>query len=88
MKDEGFIQDLKQLSRLLDGVISKPHTYIKENRNTHTAVVLVTVANSADVTLGSFNIPSGDSAIIVKGSSDQVFAGHVGVTLSPINTRV
>ena len=56
--------------------------------NTHTAVVLVTVANSADVTLGSFNIPSGDSAIIVKGSSDQVFAGHVGDTLSPINTRV
>mgnify|MGYP003115476323 FL=1 len=56
--------------------------------NTHTAAVLVTVANSADVTLGSFNLPSGDSTIVVKGSSDQVFAGHVGVTLSPINTRV
>ena len=56
--------------------------------NTHTAAVLVTLANSEDATMGSFNLPSGDSAILVKSTSDQVFAGHVGVTLSPINTRV
>ena len=40
MKDEGFIQDLKQLSRLLDGVISKTHTYIKENRKVRKLISL------------------------------------------------
>ena len=56
--------------------------------NTATAAHLVTIANSGDTTLGSFNLPGGDSMIIVKGSSDQVFAANVAVTLTPINTRV
>lgn len=32
MKKEGFITDLKKLSRLLDGVTERTHTYIQENR--------------------------------------------------------
>ena len=32
MEREGFITNLKKLSRLLDGVTERTHTYIQENR--------------------------------------------------------
>ena len=32
MKKEGFITDLKKLSRLLDGVTERTHAYIQESR--------------------------------------------------------
>ena len=49
---------------------------------------LVTIANSSDTTLGTFNLAGGDMVVLVKAASDQIFAANVGVTLSPVNTRV
>ncbi len=40
MKDEGFITDLKRLSRLLDGVISRTHTYIEESKKVRKLISL------------------------------------------------
>tara|TARA_B100000131_G_scaffold312592_1_gene346856 strand:- start:229 stop:498 length:270 start_codon:yes stop_codon:yes gene_type:complete len=51
-------------------------------------VHLVTVTNSSGTTLGSFNLPGQSDVVLVKGSSDKIFAANAAVTLTPINTRV
>jgi len=48
---------------------------------------LVTVANSADVTLATFTLAAGEVSIIRKNPDDQIFAAHAEVKGAPVVTE-
>ena len=45
---------------------------------------VVTVANAADVTLGSFTLADGEVTIVKKDTTDQIFAAHAEVLGAPV----
>lgn len=47
--------------------------------NSGSAMRLITVANAADTTLGSFTLAPGEVTFIRKNKTDQVFAAHAEV---------
>ena len=57
--------------------------YVRIFNNTAT-VQLVTVANSADVTLGTIKVSAYGSEILKKDPSDQIFAGAATVFGTPV----
>lgn len=48
---------------------------------------LVTVANSADVTLATFTLAAGEVSIVRKNPLDQIFAAHAEVLGAPVVTE-
>jgi|TARA_B110001454_G_scaffold218817_1_gene248066 hypothetical protein len=55
--------------------------------NSGTTVRLVTVANSADATLGTCSLAGGEVIVLKKGSTDQVFAAHAEILGTPVLTE-
>ena len=55
--------------------------------NSGTTVRLVTVANAADATLGTCSLAGGETIILKKGNTDQVFAAHAEVLGAPVLTE-
>ena len=55
--------------------------------NSGTTVRLVTIANSADVTLGTCSLAGGETIILKKGNTDQIFAAHAEVLGAPVLTE-
>jgi len=55
--------------------------------NTGTTVRLVTVANSADATLGTFSLAGGESTVIKKATTDQIFAAHAEIKGTAVLTE-
>ena len=55
--------------------------------NSGTTVRLVTVANAADATLGTCSLAGGETIILKKGSTDQVFAAHAEILGVPVLTE-
>jgi len=47
--------------------------------NSGTTVRLVTVANSADTTLGTASLAGGETVVLRKDQTDQIFAAHAEV---------
>ena len=45
---------------------------------------VVTVANSADVTLGSFTLADGEVTLVRKDKTDQIFAANAEVLGTPV----
>jgi tryptophan synthase beta subunit len=52
--------------------------------NNSTANQLVTVANAADVTLGTMTLADGEITIIMKDPTDQIFAAAATVLGTPV----
>ena len=52
--------------------------------NTDSSAQLVSVANSSNVTQGSFHLGAGASHMVVKEHSDKVFAASANVKLTPV----
>jgi len=46
---------------------------------------VVTVANAADVTLGTFTLADGEITFIKKDPTDQIFAANAEVLGTPVN---
>lgn len=57
--------------------------YVRIFNNTAT-VQVVTIANAADVTLGSIKVSAYGSEIVYKETSDQIFAGAATVFGTPV----
>jgi hypothetical protein len=47
--------------------------------NSGTTVRLVTVANTADVTLATLSLAGGESVVLRKDATDQIFAAHAEI---------
>ena len=47
--------------------------------NSGTTVRLITVANSADTTLGTLSLAGGETIVLKKDQTDQIFAAHAEV---------
>ena len=52
--------------------------------NTDSSAQLVSVANSSNVTQGSFHLGAGASHMVVKEHADKVFAASANVKLTPV----
>ena len=48
----------------------------------------ITVVTAAGATIGSLRVNGTDTGILVKGSTDKIYASNAAVLLSPVNTRV
>ena len=55
--------------------------------NSGTTNRLVTIANSADVTLATFTLAAGEVSIVRKNTTDQIFAAHAEILGSPVITE-
>ena len=55
--------------------------------NSGTTARLVTIANSADVTLATFTLVGGEVSIVRKNSADQIFAAHAEILGAPVVTE-
>ena len=55
--------------------------------NNGTTNRIVTIANSADVTLATFTLVGGEVSIIRKNPADQIFAAHADVLGAPVVTE-
>ena len=47
--------------------------------NSGTTVRLITVANSADTTLGTLSLAGGETIVLKKDQTDQIFAAHAEI---------
>ena len=47
--------------------------------NSGTTVRLVTVANAADTTLGTISLAGGETVVLRKDQTDQIFAAHAEI---------
>ncbi len=52
--------------------------------NTDSSAQLVSVANSSNVTQGSFHLGAGASHMVVKEHADKVFAASANVKFTPV----
>ena len=55
--------------------------------NSGTTNRLVTIANSADVTLATFTLAAGEVSIVRKNTTDQIFAAHAEILGAPVITQ-
>ena len=52
--------------------------------NVGSTVRLVTLANAADATLATFSVVGGDTLVIAKESTDQLFAAHTEIEFNSV----
>ena len=48
----------------------------------------ITVVNADDAVIGSLRVNGTDTGILVKNSTDKIYASNAAVLLTPVNTRV